>query len=177
MLPRTPPRINECLGLKWSDVDWLDDKLLVERGIVYQNVDDAKTDGSCRRMVIAGEIIATWQSWKQTTQFSAPEDSIFSAPVQLGRLPWSSDQVWRVYQKAAKAAGIGGLGTHSLRQTYRSWLDSVGTPVGVQQKLTRQADVRNTMQYREAFPDDMAEAQSKAVHLAFNEAEAERKPS
>lgn len=49
-----------------------------------------------------------------------------ASPVQLGRLPWSYDQVWRVYQKAA---GIGGLGTHS-RHTYRSWLDAVGTPVG-----------------------------------------------
>jgi integrase len=54
-------------------------------------------------------------------------------------------QIWRVYQKAAKAAGIGGLGTHSLRHTYRSWLDSVGTPVGAQQKLMRHADIRTTM--------------------------------
>jgi integrase len=29
-------RISECLGLRWSDVDWLNDKLLVERGIVAQ---------------------------------------------------------------------------------------------------------------------------------------------
>jgi integrase len=170
-------RISECLGLKWSDVDWLNGKLLVERGIVCQNVDDVKTSESRKQMVIAGEIVATLQSWKQATQFSAPEDWMFASPVQLGRLPWSYDQVWRVYQKAAKASGIGGLGTHSLRHTYRSWLDSVGTPVGVQQKLMRHADVRTTMQYGEAFTDDMAEAQSKVVHLALNGAQAERKAS
>src|SRR5262249_37682112 len=34
---------------------------------------------------------------------------------KLGRLPWSYDQIWRVYQKAAKAASIGSLSTHSLR--------------------------------------------------------------
>jgi len=35
-------RISECLALKWSDVDWLNSKLLVERGIVCQRVDDVK---------------------------------------------------------------------------------------------------------------------------------------
>ena len=128
-------------------------------------------------MIIAGGINAALQSWKQASQFSESDDWMFASPVQLGRLPWSYDQVWRVYQKAAKAAGIGGLGTHSLRHTYRSWLDSVGTPVGVQQKLMRHADVRTTMQYGEAFTDDMAEANGKVVHLALNGAQAERKAS
>ncbi|MGA7632331.1 MAG: hypothetical protein WCB11_16345 [Terriglobales bacterium] len=34
---------SECRALKWSDADWLDGKLLVERGIIAQQVDDAKT--------------------------------------------------------------------------------------------------------------------------------------
>ena len=51
-------RISECLGLKWSDVDWLNGKLLVERGIVCQNVDEVKTGGSRKQMAIAGGIIA-----------------------------------------------------------------------------------------------------------------------
>ncbi len=50
-----------------------------------------------------------------------------------------------MYQKAGAKAGIGGLGTHSLRHMYRSWLDAVGTPVAVQQKLMRHADIRTTM--------------------------------
>ena len=170
-------RISECLGLKWSDVDWLNGKLLVERGIVCQNVDDVKTSGSRKQMVIAGEIIAALQSWKQATQFSAQEDWIFASPVQLGRLPWSYDQVWRVYQKAAKAAGIGGLGTHGLRHTFRALLDSVGTPVGVMQKLMRHSDVRTTMLYGDAYTADMAEAHGKVVGLVLNGAQAERKAS
>jgi integrase len=170
-------RISECLALKWSDVDWLNGKLLVERGIVCQNVDDVKTSESRKQLEIAGEIVLALQRLKQETQFSAPDDWMFASPVQLGRLPWSYDQVWRMYQKAARAAGIGGLGTHSLRHTYRSWLDSVGTPIGVQQKLMRHADVRTTMQYGEAFTDDMAEAHGKVVHLALNGAQAERKAS
>lgn len=170
-------RISECLALKWSDVDWLNCKLTVERGIVCQTVDDVKTPESRKKLVIAGELLSALQTWKQETQFPAPDDWAFASPTQVGRLPWSYDQVWRVYQKAAKASGLGGLGTHCLRHTYRTWLDSVGTPIGVMQKLMRHTDVRTTMQYGDAFASDMAEAHGKVVGLALNGAQTERKPS
>jgi integrase len=170
-------RISEALALRWEDVDWLGGKLKVERGIVCQRVDDTKTSESRKQLVIADELLDALKARKQSSQFSEPGDWVFASPAQLGRLPWSYDQVWRVYQKAAKAAGIGGFGTHSLRHTFRSWLDSVGTPVGVQQKLMRHADVRTTMQYGDAYNADMAQAHGKVVGLAFNGAHAERKAS
>jgi integrase len=171
-------RISECLALKWSDVDWLNGKLLVERGIVCQQVDDVKTSESRKQLVIGGELLTAIKTWKQAAQFPAPSDWMFASPVQLGKLPWSYDQVWRVYQKAAKAAGIGGLGTHCLRHTFRTWLDSVGTPVGVQQRLMRHSDIRTTMNiYGDAVTADMAEAHGKIVGLALNGAQAERKAS
>jgi integrase len=161
-------RISECLGLKWVDVDWLNGKLRVERGIVCQQVDDVKTTESRRDLTIDCELVEALKTWKQASQFSKPNDWMFASPSQLGRLPWSYDQIWRVYQKAGDKAGIGRLGTHSLRHTYRSWLDSVGTPVGVQQKLMRHSDIRTTMNvYGDAATAEMAEAHSKVVRLAF----------
>lgn len=162
-------RISECLALKWSDVDWLNGKLTVERAIVCQNVDDVKTPESRKQLVIASELLASLKTWKHAAQFSGSGDWMFASPSQLGALPWSYDQIWRVYQKAAKAAGIGGLGTHCLRHTFRTWLDSVGTPVGVQQRLMRHADIRTTMNiYGDAVTADMAEAHGKIVGLALN---------
>jgi integrase len=170
-------RISECLALKWSDVDWLNGKLLVERGIVCQQVDDVKTSESRKQVIIADELLTTLQTRKQATQFSAPDDWVFASLVQLGRLPWSYDQVWRVYQKTAKAAGIGGLGTRVLRHTFRTWLGSVGTAVGVQQQLMRHADIRTTMNiYGDAVTADMAEAHGKIVGLALNGTGTARKP-
>jgi integrase len=96
--------------LKWSDVDWLNGKLCVERGIVAQQVDDVKTDESRQSLHITGEMLDTLKLWKQSTHFSAQADWIFASPFQIGRLPWSYDQVWRVYQKAGAQAGIGGSG-------------------------------------------------------------------
>ena len=69
----------------------------------------------------------------------------------------------------SKEAGIGHLGTHAFRHTYRSWLDAVGTPIAVQQKLMRHSDVRTTMNiYGEVVTDEMGQAHSKVVGLALS---------
>jgi integrase len=72
-------------------------------------------------------------------------------------------------RNAATAAGIGKLGTHTMRHTFRSWLDSVGTPVGVQQGLMRHADIRTTMNiYGDAGSEEMSQARGKIADLALN---------
>jgi len=158
-------------------VDWLNGTLQVERGIVAQVVDDTKSEESRKQLTIDRELLASLKTWKQSAQFAALNDWMFASPVQRGRLPWSYYQVWRVYQKAGEVAGIGRLGTHSLRHTYRSWLDSVGTPIGVQQKLMRHTDIRTTMRYGDAFTSDMAQAHGKVMGLALNGMGTACKPS
>jgi integrase len=160
--------ISECLGPKWSDVDWLDSTLRVERSIVMQRVGDVKTIYSGRTMSIDSEMLAVLKAWKQTTQFASEMDWIFASPVQLGRLPVSYPWAWLTFQKAAERSGTGKLGTHSLRHSYRSWLDAVGTPVAVQQKLMRHADIRTTFDiYGDVITNEMAQAHSKVARLAI----------
>jgi integrase len=162
-------RISEALALKWCDVDWLNGKLSVERGIVRQRVDDVKTETSHKTITITQTMIAALKTWKQTTQFSAHEDWIFASPARLGRWPWSADSVNDAYNKAASVAAIAHVSTHSMRHTYRSWLDAVGTPIAVQQKLMRHADIRTTMNvYGDVVTDEMARAASKVAELAIN---------
>jgi integrase len=160
-------RISECLALRWVDVDWLSFRLSIDRSIVNQTVEDVKTTESRRNMPLDTSLIDVLKAWKQTTGFSAPSDWMFASPSQLGRLPWSYDQVWRVYQRAASAAGIGRLGTHSLRHTYRSLLDSVGTPLAVQQKLMRHTDIRTTMIYGDVITNQESEALAKIARLTL----------
>ena len=161
-------RISECLALKWCDVDWLNGTLRVERGIVEQNVDDVKTGESRRTLTIASELLDLLKHWKQVTQFPADSDWLFASPLKIGRLPYSYTGVWRELQRAAEAAGIGHLGTHTFRHTYRTWLDSIGTPIGVQQKMMRHSDIRTTMNiYGDAESADMRQAHGKIVQLAL----------
>lgn len=162
-------RISECLALKWCDVDWLNSKLRVERGIVRQQVDDVKTIYSGRLMSIDKAMLEALNAWRRITQFSTNEDWMFASPAKLGRLPVSYPWIWLVFQQASAKAGVGKLGTHTLRHSYRSWLDAVGTPIAVQQKLMRHSDIRTTMNiYGDVVTNEMAHAHSKVVGLAFS---------
>ena len=162
-------RISECLALRWSDIDWLNSKLSVQRGIVKQHVDDVKTIGSEQEMTIDAAMTEVLKLWKQTSQFSASEDWIFASPARLGRQPWSYDQVLRSFVNAGTDAGIGKRGTHTMRHSYRSWLDAVGTPIAVQQKMMRHADIRTTMNvYGDIVTDEMSVASGKVAGLALN---------
>ena len=76
-------RISEALALKWGDVDWLNSKLRVERGIVAQITDDVKTPESRRSLHVECALLDTLKLCKQTTQFSTAEDWLFASPAQL----------------------------------------------------------------------------------------------
>ena len=100
-------RISECLGLQWRDVDWLNGRLSVKRGIVRQVVDDTKTPESQKNIPMSAELVEMLARWKQTSQFGEPTDWVFASPVQLGTLPWSYPNVWRVFKQAATHAETG----------------------------------------------------------------------
>jgi integrase len=161
-------RVSELLALQWQDVDWLNGKLRIERAIVMQNVDEVKTLASRRQMSFAPELLAVLKLWRQQTQFSADTDWIFASPVKIGRLPVSYAWYDRQLKAAAERAGIVTLSSHAMRHTYRSWLDAVGTPIAVQQKLMRHTDIRTTMNvYGDVVTDQESEAHSKVVGLAL----------
>ena len=172
-------RISEALALRWSDIDWLGSRLSVRRGIVNQRVDDVKTEESARTFNLTPELLERLKSTKQRAVFSEPENWIFASPIRLGRLPYSYTGVCCELERAADAAKIGHLGTHTFRHTYRSWLDAVGTGVAVQQKMMRHTDIRTTMNYGDVVTDEMTTAGIKVSQLAFqsNGAQTERRAS
>ncbi len=161
-------RISEALALKWGDVDWLGEQIHIRRGIVEQIVGDVKTEGSARSFPLTGELLERLKAWKQRSDFSGAEDWIFASPIKIGRLPYSYTGVWRELVRASEAAKIGHLGTHAFRHTYRSWLDAVGTPVAVQQKMMRHSDIRTTFNiYGDVVTDEMTTAGVRVAKLAF----------
>lgn len=161
-------RISETLALRWSDVDWLGARFGVRRGIVNQQVADVKTQGSARTFNLSGELLERLKIWKQASEFSGSSDWIFASPYQIGRLPWCYTTVRRELGQASTAANIGHLGSHSFRHTYRSWLDAVGTPVAVQQKMMRHSDIRTTFNvYGDVVTDEMVTAGKKVAQMAF----------
>lgn len=162
-------RISEALALRWEDVDWLQSRVSIRRGIVQQHVDECKTEGSAKTFVLAEDLLFRLKAWKQASRFSEAGDWVFASPMQLGRLPWSYTGTRVEIARAAKAAGLGHVSTHSFRHTYRSWLDAVKTPIAVQQKMMRHADIRTTMNiYGDVVTDEMSTASLKVAELAFH---------
>ncbi len=99
-------------------------------------------------------------------------DTAITFTVPSGATSGSYPYILRLFHRAGKHAGIGPLATHALRHSYRSWLDAVGTPIAVQQKLTRHSDIRTTMNlYGDVVTDEMAQAHSKIVGLALTPTE------
>jgi integrase len=161
-------RVSELLALRWQDVDWMGSKLNVEHGIVNQHLDDVKTEGSCKLIALDPELLQVLQSWKQQAEYPEAGDWIFASTVKLGRLPVSYTTYKTTLQDAAEAIGISRIGTHSLRHTYRSWLEDEKTTITVQQRLMRHSDIRTTLAYGETGSDDMKQANSKIARRAFD---------
>src|SRR5215469_6136017 len=124
---------------------------------------------SAKTFNLASEMVERLKARKQVSDFAGPNDWIFASPLKHGQWPYSYTGVWRELERASEAAGIGHLGTHAFRHTYRSWLHAVGTPVAVQQKMMRHADIRTTFNiYGDVVTDEMTTASSKVAQLAFN---------
>jgi len=81
-------------------------------------------------------------------------------------------ETWRVQQRhiapAAKRCGIGYIGWHTFRHTFRSLLDETGAPIKAQQELMRHADIRTTLNiYGKAMEKSKREAPGKVVRLVL----------
>jgi len=63
---------------------------------------------------------------------------------------------------AGEKVGLQGVGWHTFRHTYRTLIDDVGTPLGVQQRLMRHADIKTTMRhYAHVLNDDVRQAKAE----------------
>lgn len=160
---------SELFALKWSDVDLEKLTVHVQRGIVAGRVDEVKTVYRDDLLPLDPALAVVLKAWKVKSEFKSDSDWVWASPFQAGEKPYSS---WGVQQRHLKpagvAAGLGPLGWHSLRHTYRSWLDATGAPIGVQQKLMRHGDIRTTMNvYGDALMQSKRDAHSKVVEMAF----------
>lgn len=167
------PRFSEIDALKWGDLDVMNHKLWIRRSIVRGHVDDVKTRHSAKPLPIDTELEKVLLAWRGASAFKHDEDWMWASPHQLGKKPLIySTLLWHL-QRAAKIAGLGVIGWHTFRHTYRSWVDETGAPAGVQQRLMRHADIRTTFNiYGDAVSGVLRETHGKVVKMALRAASA-----
>ena len=158
-------RASEIMPLKWPDLDFEDRTLLVQRSMVHGKVADVKTEYSRDRVPVDSALMEILLAHRER-YYRTEEDWLFANP-ETGR-PYHQDTIQQHHiRKAGKEAGLGdGVGWHTFRHSYRSWLDDTGAPTSVQKELMRHASIQTTMNvYGKAMTDSKRQAHSKVVQL------------
>jgi len=116
-------RQGELLGLKWSDVDWINNQIHIQRTFNNQAWYDVKTKTSNRKVDLGPVTITELKKWK----LACPEnklDLIF--PNREGNPIDHNNLVKRHFEPALEAAKLPKIRFHDLRHTYASLLIEQG---------------------------------------------------
>jgi len=125
----------------------LNGELRLERAVVEQIEDEVKTIRSSKPLALDARILDLLRQHKQNSVFTTPGDWVFASPEKHGKLPRSYASFWEKLGRGCQDAGIRHISPHSFRHSYRAWLDELWTPITVQQRAMRHADIRVTMNY------------------------------
>ena len=156
-------RISEVMGLRWSLIDFESLVMEVREGYARSQVTKLKSECSQDELPLDPDVATILLEWKRL----CPEtqgDWVFPSP--RTNKPYDSGSLRKkVLKTAALQAKIQGqIGWHTLRHSYRAWLDETGAPLGVQQKLMRHANISTTMNvYGGAFMETKRKANTSVV--------------
>lgn len=154
-------RVSEALGLQWEDFDWEHGTVAIRRSAYRGAIDDTKTSSSRSKLPLAPlltELLLAWKAQSRSQWLFA------SAATGMPYMSPSLQQRW--VRPAGEALGIQGLGFHSLRHSYRSWLDATGAAPGVTKDLMRHSAIATTFNvYGKALSPEKREANNRVVEL------------
>jgi integrase len=135
-------RVSEIMGLKWGDVIWQRLEADVRRSVVAGRENATKTEASEKLVPLDPAIATALLKWRCQAHYLADSDFVFAG--DSGRPRWQAMILKDYIQPAADKAGIGKVGWHTFRHTYRASLKRCGTPLEVQKDLMRHANVKVT---------------------------------
>jgi len=153
-------RVGETLALHWSDIDWKEKTVTIQRNFTHQKIGEVKTDPSRAVLPLDKKLVSLLKAHKKTIKDS---ELVFPSS-RTGSYQSASMLLQKGIKKAADKLKLGRVTWHSLRHSCRSWLDAAGVPVGVQKDLLRHADISTTMnRYGRALAPEMRSSQSAIV--------------
>ncbi len=155
-------RISEILGLRWRLIDFERLVMEIKEGYARSQVTKLKSEYSQDELPLDPDVATILLEWQRRCPETAG-DWVFPSP-RTDKPYDSSSLRKKVLKPAAIRAKIGPIGWHTLRHSYRAWLDETGAPLGVQQKLMRHANISTTMNvYGGAFMEAKRRANRSVV--------------
>lgn len=114
------PQVSEILALQWPDINLGELTMRVTCGVVDRVVDEVKTGYSEDDLPLDPDLATVLLSWKERCPESE-EGWMFPSPI-TGRCYHASPIQQDYIRPAGRKFGLGDIGWHTFRHTYRSWL-------------------------------------------------------
>ena len=159
-------RVSEILGLQWRDLDFGALVLRAQRGVVQGRVDRVKSEYSEDDVPLDPAVAQVLLDWQENCPASR-DGWLFPNPAT--QRPYHASEICKNYiRPAGEKLGLGKIGWHTFRHTYRTLLDETGAPMKVQQELMRHANIQTTMNvYGSAMLESKRSANSKIVRMVL----------
>ncbi len=153
-------RVSETLGLRWINLDLERHTVSIRTSAYRGAIEDTKTQSSNADLPLDPRLETLLEKWR--SESDAEFEWVFANPAT--GMPYYSPSLQQKWiRPAGESIGVKGLGFHSLRHSYRSWLDAVGTTPGVTKDLMRHSTIGQSFKYGRAMSEDKRLANTKVV--------------
>jgi integrase len=163
----TGARQGELLGLRWGDIDWETNQILIQRTFNNRRLFFPKTGSSRRKIDLGPVVITTLKRWKMACP---PNDLNLVFPNKAGKHIDNSSMLRRHFRPALKAAGLPSVRFHDLRHTYASLLIAQGENIKyIQNQLGHASPTITLNVYAHLMKDRNPEAARRLENLVFGD--------
>jgi integrase len=165
-------RRSELFALKWSDIDFSNLHIDVQRSIFLGNAGDCKTEASRQAIPVDERAAPDLWLWKESRKYAKPDDRVFASRRTQGRRPfWPCVIMEKVIRPAAERAGLQKvIGWHTFRHSYSTLLVANDENVKVVQELMRDASSRFTLDiHAQARTAAKQQAQRRLVQMILDD--------
>lgn len=150
-------RIGESLGMRWGDLDFINDKVLVYRSWDPDHGFGPTKSGKSREVPMSWDLKEALEKHREFLRLKfgedacGPEDLVFprraldSSYGESG--PVRRQSCLRFLERSASALGMRRVNPHMLRHTFASHAVMRGVPIRVLQAWLGHADLKQTMVY------------------------------
>jgi integrase len=163
----TGARQGELLGLRWGDIDWETNQILIQRTFNNRRLFSPKTGSSRRKIDLGPAVITTLKRWKMACP---PNDLNLIFPNKAGKHIDNSSMLRRHFRPALKAAGLPSVRFHDLRHAYASLLIAQGENIKyIQNQLGHASPTITLNVYAHLMKDRNPEAARRLENSVFGD--------
>ena len=157
----TGMRIGELLALEWTDIDFCNKKISINKQVMNNIVTSPKTYSSCRIIDVPDSVIEALMALKSETKVLSK--IVFCGNTHKYMKRNSFIKTW--FKSVMKSLGHEDFSFHSLRHTYATYLLSKGVPI---KYLQEQLGHSNAETLLKVYTHVLPSASAKAMDLLDN---------